>query len=184
MSIIDIAPKEPPKPGILKTLVLPVVIMLAVGGGAGFGVGSFFLAPRMEAAMASGEVGDVAKNGSADAKHVSNGAHDDHGSGSSADALEGVLGKVIDLAPVTVNLAVPSNVWMRLQIAVKTTSLTDEATLDLVHQDITAYVRQLRLDQLRSPNGYLRIRDDLQRRARIRSNGGISDLYVRTLVFE
>ncbi len=101
-----------------------------------------------------------------------------------AGALGDALAKIVDLAPITVNLAVPNNILMRLQIAVKTTGLADEATLELVHQDITAYVRQLRLDQLRSPNGYLRIRDDLQRRARIRSEGGITDLYVRMMVFE
>ncbi len=170
--------KKNTKPGIVKTVILPVIIMLAVGGGVGFGVGSFVLAPRMEAAQEQAA-------SYADTTAEANGADtENYATADQKGALDGLAQDIVDLEPITVNLAVPADVLMRLQIAVETSSIVSEGTLNDVHQDILAYVRQLRLDQLRSPNGYLRIRDDLLRRAKVRSEGGVSKLYIRTLVFE
>lgn len=166
------------KSGLLSTLVIPAVIMAVVGAGAGYGIGNFVLAPRMQAAkaatLATGAVEPEAENVEAGKVDSSHGAASPQAGG----------GQIVDLPPVTVNLVVPDNIWMRLQVAVETASAVDESTLNFIHQDIVAYVRQLRLDQLRSPNGYLRIRDDLARRARIRSEGAVSQLFVRTMVFE
>ncbi|MCP1200921.1 flagellar basal body-associated FliL family protein [Notoacmeibacter sp. MSK16QG-6] len=166
------------KPGIVKTLVLPVAIMLIVGGGVGFGVGSFVLAPRMKAGQ------EMASANNTPAAELADGQAQSYAPSTQHGALDGLTQDIVDLEPITVNLAVPADVLMRLQIAVETSSTVSEGTLNDVHQDILAYVRQLRLDQLRSPNGYLRIRDDLTRRAKVRSEGGVSKLYIRTLVFE
>lgn len=170
------------KNSLVKTLGIPAAIMLAVGGGVGFGVGSFVLAPRMEAARAAESAADVDKTMSEKDGDEARPIY--AASGQPAGTLEGLTQDIVNLEPITVNLAVPADVLMRLQIAVQTSTVVGEATLNDIHQDILAYVRQLRLDQLRSPNGYLRIRDDLVRRAKVRSEGSVSDLYIRTLVFE
>ncbi|RLQ88827.1 flagellar basal body-associated FliL family protein [Notoacmeibacter ruber] len=166
------------KSELVKNWVLPIAIMLIVGGGVGFGVGTFVLAPRMEVAMAAASQDPAAEAATEQTHNPTAGSDHD------TSALAGLTQKIVDLEPITVNLAVPNNIWMRMQIAVQASSTVSDGTLNDVQQDILAYVQQLRLDQIRSPNGYLRIKDDLARRAEVRSGGGISDLYIRTLVFE
>jgi flagellar FliL protein len=53
-----------------------------------------------------------------------------------------------------------------------------------IHQDIMAYVRTVSLQQLEGPRGFQYLKDDIQERVDLRSQGRISKVMFRTFVIE
>ena len=53
-----------------------------------------------------------------------------------------------------------------------------------VHQDIMAYLRTVSLQQVEGPRGFQYLKDDLQERVDLRSEGRVSKVMFRTLVIE
>lgn len=88
------------------------------------------------------------------------------------------------IAAITTNLAEPSDTWVRAELALVFDGEPDPAVAEAVHQDILAYLRTLRLRQVDSPSGFQYLRADLEERARIRSEGAVTGVLVRTLLFE
>ncbi|MEP9368239.1 flagellar basal body-associated FliL family protein [Xanthobacter sp. VNH20] len=91
------------------------------------------------------------------------------------------------LKPVVVNLAAPSGTFARLEstIIFKTGALANpQLTASEIREDIMAYVRTLSLSQLEGPSALQHLREDLNERAGIRSEGKVSELVLETLVVQ
>ena len=90
-----------------------------------------------------------------------------------------------ELPPVVTNLAAPEGAWIRLQTAVsydKTDGVAVEALIPKVGEDLLAFVRTLTLDDIQGASGLDALRDDLNERARLRSDGKVRELLIETLV--
>ena len=53
-----------------------------------------------------------------------------------------------------------------------------------VHQDILAYLRTVSLQQIEGPRGFQYLKDDIQERVDLRSEGRVSKVMFRTFVIE
>ncbi len=91
---------------------------------------------------------------------------------------------VVLLDPITTNLAYPSENWIRLEVALAFNGPPELPLAEEIHQDILAYVRTVSLQQIEGPRGFQYLRDDLQERVALRSQGKVSRLMLRTLVIE
>ncbi|MFG1425766.1 flagellar basal body-associated FliL family protein [Roseixanthobacter glucoisosaccharinicivorans] len=91
------------------------------------------------------------------------------------------------LKPVVVNLAAPSGTFARLEstIIFKTGALANpQLTASEIREDIMAFMRTLSLSQLEGPSALQHLREDLNERAGIRSEGKVSELVLETLVVQ
>lgn len=90
-----------------------------------------------------------------------------------------------ELTPVVTNLAAPEGSWIRLQTAI-VYDKTDAPGMDVLsgrlNEDILAYVRTLTLEQIQGASGLESLRDDLNERAQLRSDGKVRELLIEMLV--
>ncbi|MCZ8180024.1 MAG: flagellar basal body-associated FliL family protein [Rhizobium sp.] len=162
------------KSGIMG-LVIPLVVLTAVGGGGGWVIGNM-LAPQVkqatEAATAAEEAAAGAEGGEA--------KKEEEGLPKISTEANGVVA----LEPITTNLAYPSENWIRLEVALMFNGPPDVQIAEAVHQDILAYMRTVSLQQVEGPRGFQYLKDDLQERVDLRSEGRVSKVMFRTLVIE
>jgi len=162
------------KSGVMG-LVIPLVVLTAVGGGGGWVIGNM-LAPQVkqatEAATAAEEAAAGAEGGEA--------KKEEEGLPKISTEANGVVA----LEPITTNLAYPSENWIRLEVALMFNGPPDVQIAEAVHQDILAYMRTVSLQQVEGPRGFQYLKDDLQERVDLRSEGRVSKVMFRTLVIE
>jgi flagellar protein FliL len=177
----------PPKPAQDKPKGPSVVVQAAVfavltlmAGGAGWGMGQFVGAGK-EAAPAETAVNAApeAHPGAHDAAPAEKGGHE------AAGGAHGPLtGSALTLEPMVTNLASPEDVWVRLEMALVASEPLEDEMIQAIHQDLFSYVRTIRLNQLEGPSGFLNFKADLLDRAKIRSEGKVKGVLVKTLLFE
>ena len=88
---------------------------------------------------------------------------------------------------VVTNLASPSDTWIRLETAMvfKNGAIANpEVTAAELRQDMVAYVRTVTLAQLEGPSALQHLREDLNERASLRTNGAVGELIIQTLVIQ
>lgn len=160
----------------LMALVIPLVVLTAVGGGGGWVIGNM-LAPQVKQAEEAAKAAETAAAG-------------EHGGGEAKKDEEGLppisteANGVVALEPITTNLAYPSENWIRLEVALMFNGPPDVQIAEAVHQDIMAYLRTVSLQQVEGPRGFQYLKDDLQERVDLRSEGRVSKVMFRTLVIE
>jgi flagellar FliL protein len=158
----------------LMALVIPLVVLTAVGGGGGWVIGNM-LAPQVKQAEDTAKAAEAAAAG---------------GEGEAKKEEEGLppisteANGVVALEPITTNLAYPSENWIRLEVALMFNGPPDVKIAEDVHQDIMAYLRTVSLQQVEGPRGFQYLKDDLQERVDLRSEGRVSKVMFRTLVIE
>ncbi len=91
---------------------------------------------------------------------------------------------LVELAPMTTNLAAPSETWVRMELSLVLDAPQTPDLIEKVHQDLFAYARTLKMHQIEGASGYQHLKADLQERASIRSDGHVTQVLVRTLLFE
>ena len=91
---------------------------------------------------------------------------------------------VVQLEPITTNLAYPSDSWIRLEVALAFNGPPELAMAEDIHQDILGYMRTVSLQQIEGPRGFQYLKDDIQERVDLRSQGKVSKVMFRTLVIE
>ncbi len=95
---------------------------------------------------------------------------------------------VKELIPIVTNLAAPDGAsWVRLQTAIvydKADAPQIEVLAAKVTDDMLAFVRTLTLAQLQGASGLQHLREDLNERASIRSDGHIHELMIEMLVVQ
>jgi len=146
-------------------MIVGLLVLTVLGGGGGWVLGTM-VAPRIKAATAA--VQATAKAG---------------GEGKQTDAAAQANG-IIALDPITTNLAYPSQSWIRLELALVFKGAPDAQLAQAIHQDILAYVRTVSLQQIEGARGLQYLRDDIQERVDLRSEGRVSKVMFRTFVIE
>ncbi|WEX11976.1 flagellar basal body-associated FliL family protein [Chelativorans sp. AA-79] len=91
---------------------------------------------------------------------------------------------VTTLDPITTNLADPTDVWVRMELAVVFDGEADPALARAIHQDLFAFMRTVKLRQIESASGFQHLKADLAERARIRSEGKAKDILIMTFLYE
>jgi len=174
--------QEPPAVKKGPSLIVQVVVLLAMTGmavGGGWFAGGYMRSEQTAGAEAAEPAPEEAKPAAAEGGH-----------GEAAPAAE--EGKtaeghptIVPLAPITTNLAQPSDVWARAEMSlVFDKAPADPGLADMVHQDILAYLRTLKLHQIEGASGFQHLREDLEERASIRSDGAVKRILIRTLLLE
>ncbi|MCB1452258.1 MAG: flagellar basal body-associated FliL family protein [Rhizobiaceae bacterium] len=91
---------------------------------------------------------------------------------------------VFRLEPISTNLADPVDIWARMELALVFTDVPDPLVAEAIHQDFLAYLRTVKARQIQGASGFQHMKTDLEERARIRSDGRVDKVLVRTLLFE
>jgi flagellar FliL protein len=159
----------------LMGLVIPLVVLTAVGGGGGWVIGNM-LAPQVKQAEETAQAAEAAAAG----EHGGEAKKEEEGLPKISTEANGVVA----LEPITTNLAYPSENWIRLEVALMFNGPPDVQIAEAVHQDILAYMRTVSLQQVEGPRGFQYLKDDLQERVDLRSEGRVSKVMFRTLVIE
>ncbi len=91
------------------------------------------------------------------------------------------------MAAITTNLASPPNTWIRLETAALVKGdlgAEGNTLLAKLAEDVVAYLRTVPLEQIEGPSGFQHLREDLNDRVRIRSEGKVTELMIEALVVE
>jgi flagellar FliL protein len=169
------------------SLILQIAVMAGMTVAA-LGIGWF------GGSMLSGGAAPAAATGEAPAAHgpaPETGHGEDAGHGEAKEGEHGAEGAptgdplILNLAPITTNLAAPSDTWLRLELAVQLEKPSEDTTLaDTIQQDLLAYMRTVKLHQIEGASGFQHLKADLAERAAIRSDGNVKAVLIRTLLFE
>jgi flagellar protein FliL len=157
------APKK--KSGLVMTIAA-VAIVTIVGVGAGWFLGSF-LSP-------------IVNQPKKPTRSAESHSKPDEG----LPMLSAEEAGVVQLEAITTNLAYPSDAWIRLEVALLFKDKPDAKLAETIHQDILLYLRTVTLQQIEGPRGFQYLKDDLQDRAALISEGKISKILFRTFVIE
>ncbi len=94
---------------------------------------------------------------------------------------------VRDLPPIITNLDQTSDTWVRLQAAI----VFDPATIEKpdvmateIASDLLGFMQTLSISQLSGSSGLQHLREDLNDRAMVRSDGRIQELVIESLVVQ
>jgi len=160
------------KKGSGKIVTIAAILVLSLlGAGGGWVVGAL-LAPGLKEAHQKADAASAASN---------------NGSGKSGEDgkdEEEQRPNLLLLPPITTNLSFPSDNWIRLEVALVFRDLPEEPLADRINEDILAYLRTVSLQQIEGPRGFQYLHDDLAERARLRSEGKVTDVIFRTFVIE
>ena len=98
-----------------------------------------------------------------------------------------VLSGIVATGLVVTNLADPSDVWIRLETAFvfPTGEMKNpEVTAAEIREDLVAYARTVKLVQLEGPSALQHLREDLNERVAVRTNGQVNELIIESLIVQ
>ncbi|WP_407692046.1 flagellar basal body-associated FliL family protein [Rhizobium gallicum] len=144
-----------------------------LGAGGGWLVGTM-IAPNVRSAEQAEEAAQTASASAEDKKEGEGGL----------PHISTEANNVVQLEPITSNLAYPSENWVRLEVALLFNGPPDVKVAEDIHQDVLAYIRTVSLQQIEGPRGFQYLRDDIQERVDLRSQGRVSKVMFRTFVIE
>ena len=150
-------------------LIAGVAILTLVGGGGGWVLGGM-VAPKLPEVAAPAPAAAAGEHGGKKEEGIPHIATEAAG--------------VVLLEPVTTNLAYPSDNWIRLEVALAFKGPPELAMAEDIHQDILSYMRTVSLQQIEGPRGFQYLKDDIQERVDLRSQGKVSKVMFRTFVIE
>ncbi|MBB3460548.1 flagellar basal body-associated FliL family protein [Rhizobium sp. BK377] len=156
------------KSGGMVMTIIGLAVLTLVGAGGGWAVGNM-----VSPAIRSAAEAEQAKE--AEAKKKAEGG---------LPKIANEANNIVLLDPVTSNLAYPSENWIRLEVALMFNGPPDVKVAEDIHQDILAYVRTISLQQIEGPRGFQYLKDDIQERVDLRSQGRVSKVMFRTFVIE
>jgi len=152
------------------SMIIQLVVLLALTGVAA-GIGLFS--------------GNYLNGGSAAPAHGSAAADHKPAAGHEVDPAEEEAKRgLVALPAITTNLAAPAETWVRIELSAVFEAEPDPKLADLVHQDLLAFLRTVKLHQVEGASGFQHLKSDMEERARIRSDGKIKALLIKTLLFE
>jgi flagellar FliL protein len=163
-------PEAPKKKSGLVMTIAAVAAVTVVGGAGGWFVGKM-LAPEVEPPKVEAK---------AEEKPAEGGDKKDEGLPKLATEENGV----VQLEPITTNLAFPTDRWVRLEVALLFNGKPDVKLAETIHQDIAVYLRTVSLQQIEGPRGFQYLKEDLEERADMISEGKVSRLMFRTFLIQ
>lgn len=158
------------KSGLILTIAAILVVSL-LGAGGGWVVGGMLAPQTIDPAAEAAKAAEAAGG---------------HGK-SKKEGEEGVVPArptLLPLDPIMTNLSYPSDNWIRIEVSLEFRDQVDMKLAEVVNEDILAYLRTVSLQQLEGPRGFQYLREDLVERARMRSEGRVTDVIFRTFVIE
>ena len=155
------------KPPLVLTIAIVAGLSVAAGGGGWF-LGNLLAPPPAEPEVAAAAT--VTEAGTAEDGGIPRLATEANG--------------IVALEPFTSNLAYPADNLVRMEIALAFNGLPDPVIAEAVHQDIMAYMRTVSLQQIQGPRGFQYLRDDIQERVDLRSDGRVTNVMFRTFVIQ
>lgn len=152
------------KPSLLMGTIVPLLVLTLVAGGGGAAIGMQIVSSiRAKAAPPS----------AAPALPVAEKA--------------APVSAVKELPPIVTNLTSPEGATVRLQTAI-VYDKSDSAQMDLlaarIGEDVLAFVKTLTSVQLQGASGLQHLREDLNERASLRSDGRVRELVIEMLVIQ
>lgn len=160
------------KPSMV-VMIAAVAVLSIIAGGGGWIAGQM-LAPPPAEHEAAAEEAKAAEAGSAGAEGEEEGL----------PRISTEQNGVVQLEPITSNLSYPSENWVRLDVALLFKDVPDVVLAEQIHQDIVAYLRTVSLQQIQGPRGFQYLKDDIQERVDLRSEGRVTNVMFRTFVIE
>jgi flagellar FliL protein len=157
--------------------LLLAVALLAASAGGGFAFAHFYLEPMVTvkaAPAAPSADGDKGEHAPAD-KHAE--------AGDKSEALP-MGGTIVTLAPITTNLADPSEVWVRAEFALLLREPLEPEAVAGIQQDFIAYLRTARLYNLEGPSGFQFLVEELKERADLLSDHKVTRVFVKAFLLE
>jgi flagellar FliL protein len=91
------------------------------------------------------------------------------------------------LASIVTNLGAPKGTWVRLEAAIvlgPDAAKEENLLAGRISEDIVAFLRTVPLAQIEGANGFQNLREDLNDRARIRSEGKVREVIIQSLIVE
>lgn len=170
------------KGGGIVPLIAVMLVLSAIGGGGGWYIGGM-LAGKIKPAAAAAPADKTKKEEAKGGEAKKEGEAGKEGEGGLAKISTEANG-VVQLEPITTNLAYPSENWIKLDVALMFNGPPDAKLAEEIHQDIMAYLRTVSLQQIEGPRGFEYLRDDIQERVDLRSEGRVSKVMFRTFVIE
>lgn len=167
---------ETKKSSPVITIAVIAVLSLLAGGG-GWLVGNMLAPPPAEEVAKAEPAAAAAAEGG-------HGGGGKGGEGQEVPHISTLANGIVLLDPITSNLAYPSDNRVRLEVALMFKDAPDVALAEEIHQDIMAYMRTVSLQQVQGPRGFQYLRDDLQERVDLRSEGRVTNVMFRTFVIE
>lgn len=164
----DTSTQAPAKKSGLVLTIVAIAAVTLVGGAGGWFAGKM-LAPQVEPPKVETKAEDKPADGE-DKK--------DEGLPKLATEANGV----VQLEPITTNLAFPTDRWVRLEVALQFKDAPDAKIAETIHQDIAVYLRTVSLQQIEGPRGFQYLKEDLEERADMISEGKVSRLMFRTFL--
>jgi flagellar protein FliL len=147
--------------GGISLAVIIILTLLSAGAGIGFG----FMSESFMVVVPPNAAGDAGE-------HKSDVA--------SAIAIK-------PMPAITANLARPGNTWIRLESSIvvkKDLGPEGDVIASRMSEDIVAFLRTLTVDQISGPSGFQHLREDLNDRVRVRSEGKVSELIIQSMILE
>ncbi len=172
MAETESAEGQPKKKSAAIMTIAGLAVLTLLGAGGGWVVGGMVApnikgAEQAQQAKVAKDEATQKKEGEAGLPHISTEANN-----------------VVQLEPITSNLAYPSENWVRLEVALLFNGPPDVKVAEDIHQDILAYVRTVSLQQIEGPRGFQYLKDDIQERVDLRAQGRVSKVMFRTFVVE
>lgn len=172
--MVDIADTEiPGKRSALVLTIAAVVVVTLIAGAGGWFLGGL-VSPILDASRKTIEAEQAKAAAAAEGKKA----------GEGLPMLANAENGVVQLEPITTNLSFPTDRWIRLEVALLFKDKPDEKTAEAVHQNILAYLRTVTLQQIEGPRGFQYLKEDLEERADLISEGRVSRMLFRTFVIE
>ncbi len=171
MDELDTGTPASKKPSPIVTIAAIAVLTLLAGGG-GWVLGGMIAPPPENKAEAAVEPAAGGEHGGDKKK--------DEGLPHIATEANGI----VQLEPITTNLAYPSENWIRLEVALQFNGAPDVTMSEQIHQDIAGYLKTVSLQQIQGPRGFQYLKDDIQERVDLRSEGRVTNVIFRTFVIQ
>lgn len=91
---------------------------------------------------------------------------------------------IIQLGPITTNIASPSDTWVRMEVSIVLDEPQAEDLPVIIQQDLLAYLRTVKMHEIEGASGFRHLKKSLEERAAIRSDGHVKQVLIGTLLFE
>jgi flagellar protein FliL len=94
---------------------------------------------------------------------------------------------LVNLPPIVTNLADPPDAWVRMQAAIvfDTQAVpTPDVLAAQISEDFLGFLKTLTVAQVGGASGLQHLREDLNERASVRSEGRVRELIIQTLVVQ
>ncbi|MDW5315454.1 flagellar basal body-associated FliL family protein [Rhizobium sp. PL01] len=171
-----------PKKSSPVIMIAALAVLTLIAGGGGWLVGGM-LAPK----PLSSEEAKIVEEAKAAVALKAAGQKPEGEAGKKDEGLPKIATEangVVQLDAITTNLAYPTENWIRLEVALLFKGAPDVAMAEQIHQDIAAYLKTVSLQQIQGPRGFQYLKDDIEERVDLRSEGRVTNVIFRTFVIQ